>query len=327
MALLDVVITHHDEKWEIGRKMFEMLKLQRGVKPGEFRVILVQDGEDDKLDLERIVKVYPFVQLVIEIPESGVSAARNAGMDMAEAPYIMFCDFDDCLYSVDSMNRILQSCRQAGDRADVIWSDFWIEMRDQNGEWIKVKKGWNSVFIHGRVYLRSFLEEHGIRFDEELTYSEDAMFNALVAMETTEKRVARMPEVVYVWCYRNGSASNYDGGDEKRNLSLYRKRVKLCEAYEERGRTYDAKCAAARALLDYYWELNGQDELPGGSREEWKQRIRDEILSRWPGCVRDISGSDRKALLRVTRAEAEAKRLIRANMISPVEWLEEIDAV
>ena len=111
MALLDIVITHRDEEWRVGRKMFEMLKLQRGVREEDFRVILVQDGEEgNPLDMERVMKLYPFVDSVLEIPRGGVSAARNEGLRYADAEWVMFCDFDDCLYSANP-ERILLSVK------------------------------------------------------------------------------------------------------------------------------------------------------------------------------------------------------------------------
>ena len=327
MALLDIIITHAHEPWGIGRKMFEMLKVQRGIEEGDCRVVLVQDGPDDQLDTARILKVYPFVETVVQNPKGGVSMARNAGLEESDAEWIMFCDFDDCLYSVDSLFRIMQSIREAGDKADLLYSDFWIEQRTPTGRFTKVLKGWNTVFIHSKVYRRQFLIDHGIWFDEELTYSEDAMFNALVAMEIDQKRVGKMPETVYMWCFRPGSASNYKGGDARRNLSLYKKRVKLSEEYEKRGRTYDAKAAAVRTLLDYYWELNGQDECAGHTKEEWVQLLRRDVMARWPGAVMDISMADRAELFRVTKEEATAKQLVRDGMPGPEEWLDSIGAI
>jgi glycosyltransferase involved in cell wall biosynthesis len=327
MALLDIIITHYNEPWSDGRKMFEMLKLQRGVDWKDVRVILVQDGDDEHLDLERIMKVYPFVGTILHLPKGGVSIARNEGLECADAEWVMFCDFDDTFYSVDSLYRVLQSIREAGDRADMIWSDIWIEMVTPEGKWIKRNKGWNTVFIHGKVYRRSFLMDHGIRYDPELCYSEDAMFNALVAMEIDQKRVGKMPETVYMWCFRPGSASNYKGGDARRNLSLYKKRVKLSEEYEKRGRTYDAKAAAVRTLLDYYWELNGQDECAGHTKEEWVQLLQRDVMARWPRAVMDISMADRAELFRVTKEEATAKQLVRDGMPGPEEWLYSIGAI
>lgn len=328
MALLDIVITHAHEPCGIGRKMFEMLKVQRGVEEGDCRVILVQDGPDDQLDTARILKQYPFVETLVEQPKGGVSAVRNAGLEESDAEWIMFCDFDDCLYSVDSLYRIIQSLREAGDKADLVYSDFWIEQRTPEGHFTKVLKGWNTVFIHGKVYRRQFLLDHGIRFDEELTYSEDAMFNALVAMEVDASRVAVMPEVVYMWCFRTESLSNYTGGDGTRNMSLYRKRIKVCEEYEKRGRIYDTRAAAARALLDYYWEMNGDTEMAGGTVEEWEERIR-EFCRRWPKAMLAISPEDRKKLYDVTKEEAARKRLIHdgITMPRPEDWLRRIGAI
>lgn len=326
MALLDIIITHWKEPWSDGRKMFEMLRIQRGVNDGEFRVILVQDGPEGGLDLDRIARVYPFVEQVIEIAPGGVSAARNAGLDSAESPWVMFCDFDDVLYSVDSLHRILESIRQAGDRGDLLWSDIWIEVRTPDGKFRKVSKGWNSVFIHGKVYRREFLLSRGIRFQEDLTYSEDAMFNVLVAMECDAARVGHMPETVYMWCYRPESLSNYTGGDATRNASLYKKRIRTIAEYEKRSLDYDADTACARTVMDYYWEICGQDRLAGHSREEWIAMLREDVVTRRPGFLRRVSPKDLAELRRVTHAEAEAKGLIRKEMETMDAWLEEIGA-
>ena len=329
MAMLDIIITHRDEPWGVGRKMFEMLKLQRGVQEGEFRVILVQDGEEgDALDMDRLMRNYPFVDTVMYIPQGGVSAARNEGLAHAEAEWVMFCDFDDMLYSCDSLYRILESIRQAGSDADLLWSSFWIEMSSwPQMKWMKRIKEWNSVFIHGKVYRRQFLIDHNIWFDEELCYSEDAMFNAIVSMEIDFNRVAKIPEIIYMWCYRPGSASNYEGGDAKRNLSQYRKRLKTIEAFEARGMTYDAKCTAARMLMEYYWELNGKDETPGHTNEEWIRLLQKDVIKRWPGVILAISTPDRTELFRITKEEAEAKRFIRDEMPGLEEWLIKIGAI
>ena len=328
MALLDMIVTHWNEEWCEGRKFFEMLKLQRGVDWHDVRVILVQDGEEENtLDMERIVRNYPFVDTILYIPHGGVSAARNAGLEASDAEWVMFCDFDDCLYSVDSLSRIINSLEQAKNDADLVWSDIWIEMTTSRGVWCKTLKKRNTVFIHGKCYRREFLTDHGIRFDERLGYSEDAMFNALVTMEMDPKRVAKMPEVVYMWCYRKGSASNYDGGDAKRNLDLYLKRVMVAEEYEKRGMKYDARAAAARTLLDYYWELNGKDELPGHEKEEWIRLLQQDVITRWPGAITEISAADRAELYRITKEEAKAKKLLRAGMPAAEEWLRSIGAV
>ena len=326
MAQLDIIITHWKEKWAEGRKQFEMLRMQRGAPEDEWNVILVQDGADEENTLKTHLKEYPFIRDIIQIPASGVSAARNAGLDASNAEWVMFCDFDDCLYSIDSLHRILESIREAGDRADLLWSDIWIEMRAADGRFLKVKKGWNSVFNHGKVYRRQLLTEHGIRFDEELDYSEDALFNATVSMTVETGRSARMPETVYMWCYRDGSLSNYAGGDPKRNLCAYKARLQISEEYAKHGSEYNARTAALRWMLNYYWEINGARPLDGGTREEWVDRVR-LLVQRWPGAVIGTTKEDRKKLFQVAMKEAQQKGLIRKDMMPLTEWIKEIGAL
>ena len=327
MALLDIIITHWREPWDVGRKMFEMLRMQRGVDPEKWGVILVQDGPDSGLDMARMMREYPFIRETIELPAGGVSAARNAGLDESQAEWVMFCDFDDCFYTIDSLMVVISCLEGAGDRGTLIWSDLWIEGRTEDGEWAKKLSKWNTVFVHGKIYRREMLKQNGIRFDEELTYSEDAMFNAIVALTVPAGTVARLPEPVYTWCYREGSLSNYDGGDAKRNLSLYRKRVKLLEEYEKRGIEYDMYATAARTMLEYYWEMNAEKPLAGGTREEWEERIR-EISRRWPRAMLRIRPEDRKLLLQITGKDAKKKKLISSDQReSKVEWLKRMGAL
>ena len=327
MALLDIIITHWREPWDVGRKMFEMLRMQRGTDPEKWNVILVQDGPGGGLDVARILREYPFVKTVLEVPAGGVSAARNAGLDESNAEWVMFCDFDDCFYTIDSLMVVISCLEGAGERGTLIWSDLWIEGRTEDGQWAKKISKWNTVFVHGKIYRREMLKQNGIRFDEELCYSEDAMFNALVALTVPAGTVARLPEPVYTWCYREESLSNYTGGNAKRNLSLYRKRIKLIEEYEKRGIVYDMNASAARAMLEYYWEMNGEEPPEGGTREEWEERIR-EITRRWPKPIARITPEDRRRLLQIVEKNAKDKKLAGGReRENKAEWLRRMGAM
>lgn len=82
--VLDIIVPHYKEPLEIVQKFFSMLDIQRGVDFDSFRVILVNDGEENAFPDSYFESLpYPFRQ--ISIPHSGVSAARNAGLDAAQA--------------------------------------------------------------------------------------------------------------------------------------------------------------------------------------------------------------------------------------------------
>ena len=44
--LLDLFITHWTEPWEVGKKNFDMLALQRLIDWSEIRITLVHDGTE-----------------------------------------------------------------------------------------------------------------------------------------------------------------------------------------------------------------------------------------------------------------------------------------
>ena len=179
MPYLDIIVPHHKEPWETGKKFFDMLGLQRGIRFEEIRVILCQDGEDGKLP-EDTFGGYPYRVDTVTIRQSGVSAARNAGIRAAKAPWVAFCDFDDMYSSALSLKVALEALRKAEKEGIVyLWNRFMEEVNGENGRVTILKHDWDATFIHGRFYWRAFLEENGLRFNESLTFGEDQDFNTL----------------------------------------------------------------------------------------------------------------------------------------------------
>ena len=86
--MLDLIIPHYTEPWQVGKKMFDMLDIQRGMDFAKIRVIVVNDGEDHALD-QSCLQDRPYRAEQISIAHAGVSAARNAGLRYASAKWIM----------------------------------------------------------------------------------------------------------------------------------------------------------------------------------------------------------------------------------------------
>lgn len=254
--LLDIIVPHYNEPWEVGKKLFDMLAMQRAVDFDQFRVLLVNDGEENSITWRVRKEKYPFDTVGITIPHGGVSAARNRGMEWSTAKWVMFCDFDDTFTNVYSLRSYMDVL---GDEAhDLLWTPFYVEI---NAEKERQVKNFNLIFIHGKLYRLDFLKERDIRFNEDLRYSEDTAFNQVVSMEIDQKRIGKIETdiVPYVWTYREDSVTTDPKNTFKNGVGLFHRQQYVAEEHLKRGNkeAHDALCV--RALCDAYITLFRED--------------------------------------------------------------------
>ena len=270
--MLDIIIPHYTESWEVGKKFFAMLDLQRGIDYNQIHVILVNDGlENSLLDEYFENKKYSFEQ--ISIPHAGVSAARNKGLEIATAEWVMFCDFDDLFSNVYALRNIL-SLLPAPD-FDMLWADMYMEdSRDKNHISLYNRNTENVVFTHSKIYRRKFLIENKIWFDTNLTFNEDSQFNAELHTVLDYKRdghiISDMPP--YIWCWRSDSTTKQGNRHYEAMLCHYQRNKNVTELHRQRLST-DRHCGmVARTVWDAYYALHNEpipEEL-AGMREDFK---------------------------------------------------------
>lgn len=222
MKLLDLIVTHYQEPHDIYWKFFQMLRLQRDIDFNLIRVVLVQDGplkdctEQESQEIwETMLCDEPYEHVVKVIPHGGISAARNAGIKLAEAKWISFCDCDDMFSNVYSLKAILNT----------LWTnDFYVLLGRFYGEYgtnglkdpeqskrptaIKIELPENT-YVHAKYIRRDFLLETGVTFPEHMLFAEDVVFNTQVDLRVPQgkKGVINCDAPVYVWCYRPNSLS------------------------------------------------------------------------------------------------------------------------
>ena len=229
--MLDIIVTHWTEPWEIGRKFFEILGCQRGIDFADIRVLLIHDG--GKKFPDRYFRDLPYKVEQHCIPHGGVSVARNYGIDISTAKWVQFCDFDDMYSGPYALCGILPHLEQD---IDFVWTPFLVET-EKDGELTLTEKGENITFIHGKYYRREFLNENGLRFPEDIRYSEDSAFNAIVNAMLQDHRHGRIKtkQPPYIWCSRKGSVS-MDPANEERNLCGFIDRnFYVVEEFKRRG--------------------------------------------------------------------------------------------
>lgn len=156
----------------------ELLKTIQPQLTSDIEVIVVDDGSREP------VKVPEGFRLIRQ-NNSGVSAARNAGLDAAVGEYIAFIDADD-LVSSDYIQKVF---RKIDEGCDYIYLS-----------WKTIGKGWqatitlrslNDVFppdnlcVWNRIYRRSMIGK--TRFNTNKLIAEDAEFIRLVETDGFKK--------------------------------------------------------------------------------------------------------------------------------------------
>ena len=225
--MLDIIITHHREPWEVCRGLFETLAAQRRVDWNQIRVTVVNDG--GYILPPNFLLGLPFRVKQYNKDQGGVSSARNYGLDVTWRPWVMFCDCDDCFSNVFALEDIMSVLK---DKYDMMWTKVWEE---EKGQVYQIQDVRIMVFIHGKIYRRAFLEEQYIRFDEGLSFNEDSLFNATVMARTTKERIGEISchYPPYVWIRREGSVTGGNDADDRSAWGQFLRNMRVAEEIRE----------------------------------------------------------------------------------------------
>ncbi|MEA2125617.1 MAG: poly(ribitol-phosphate) beta-N-acetylglucosaminyltransferase, partial [Solirubrobacteraceae bacterium] len=191
--------------------------LEQSLPAEEYEAIFVDDGSTDGTGarLDALAAEHDFIR-VEHIPNSGwPGRPRNVGTDLARGEYVYYVDNDDYL-ALRALERLHKRARR--DDADVVVGkvlghgktvprDLFAEDRKE------VTLDWPpllGLLTPHKLFRRSFLAEHGIRFPEGRTRLEDNHF-CVHAYFHTDRVSILTGRPVYHWVRR---------GDENASLSV-----------------------------------------------------------------------------------------------------------
>ncbi|MCR5300824.1 MAG: glycosyltransferase [Lachnospiraceae bacterium] len=148
----------------------------------DYEIIMVDDGSTDGTPalLDKYCAEYPDIITVFHKENGGQSTARNLALSHAKGEYIVFWDSDDYA-SVDYLETLIETAR-ANNSEVVLTGSHYI---DENGVVIENLNypvdrfpdyPLRRLSPHGKIYSRSFLNRHNIRFVDGKLY-EDNPFN------------------------------------------------------------------------------------------------------------------------------------------------------
>jgi len=172
-------------------------------------IIVINDGSTD--NSANLIKQYP-VELISLEKNSGLSVARNTGMDAATGRFIHFMDVDDV---VNTNYYQLMHAAICSTGADIACSEMINKARPQKSQRFKTERVYSDThqkleatyvgkmgFVWRYLFNMDFLKKHALRFQEG-RLMEDLMFS-LPAVYFAEKVVV-VPGAAYTYCHQENS--------------------------------------------------------------------------------------------------------------------------
>lgn len=207
------------------------------------QVLLVNDGSTDAS--LAICQEYAHRDdrfLVIDKANSGVSDSRNQALDRAEGKYIQFLDGDDWL-TLGATETLVHAAESTG--ADLVLAHFYrvadermaprghikkervLTRQEFAEEMMKAPANYYYGVLWNKLYRRSIIEANRLRFDVQVNWCEDFLFN----LEYIERvrLVSAVPKPVYYYRKRENSLVNSQAS-MRRTIAM---KIQTFDSYKE----------------------------------------------------------------------------------------------
>lgn len=239
----------------------------------DYEVIVVNDGSDDREELERILSVHPLSVIYISQENKGVSAARNAAVRVARGEFYAQLDADD-QWTPDYLEVQLGVLKDDPDVALVYPNATIIgDGATTQVEFMKLSPSEGDVSFESLVRQQctvmtcvtarmSAIREAGM-FDESIRSCED--FDLWVRIVKNVGRIVyhRRPLVLY---RRHEGSLSSDRVWMTRNLAVvFEKFARTLKLTPSEKATLDQEAAANRAMLHLF---EGKHSLTAGNTRD-----------------------------------------------------------
>lgn len=215
----------------------------RGQTVKNIEIILIDDGSTDDCPeiCDKYVREDERIQ-VIHQKNQGVSAARNAGLKLAAADWVVFVDSDDWIEK-NAVEVLLEKANQTDSdivcMAAIIHSDDQKEIirHCENEEYI-VEEHFGKLFWRilrssdketylgynwGKIYRKRVLESNHCLFPDGMKVGEDVIFNLYSFWYS--KKVCILDSPIYHYHMREASASNTLFPDQEEISQRYKMEI------------------------------------------------------------------------------------------------------
>ena len=209
----------------------------------DWELLIINDGSSDNTcDIAGSYSSKDPRIFLYDSPGSGVSAARNHGLEMARGRYITFLDSDDML-EPDYLSELVSNA--VNENADITQCSFCYLYRD--GKTVKDTESASGIYTDhkeimdayfsgiigkitvacwGKLFRRELIDN--MRFDEEITIQEDAFFSFLCCMKAS--KIVCIDTPLYCYLQHPGSTRGRAFDDSKMHyFTIFDRELDMCK--------------------------------------------------------------------------------------------------
>lgn len=237
--LVSIIIPFYNAEKTIGSTLESVCKQTYK----NIEVIAVNDGSSDG-SLEVLEKYNKQCNIiVISQKNSGVSVARNVGIENAKGKYITFVDSDDVIeeHMIEKLvDRI--RCGSANLAVCGIKMSYCSENKVKNIDiipdigYVNSKEQFDKTFGElfdlkiylspwGKIYDTSIIKKSNIRFNPKISIGEDMLFNYAYLRNGYRSVFVREPLYIYKIWNKNSLTKDYKSDRIKNNFFLLRESI------------------------------------------------------------------------------------------------------
>ncbi|WP_446039479.1 glycosyltransferase family 2 protein [Streptomyces sp. SID1121] len=291
--------------------------LRQTMAAGEFEVIFVDDGSTDGTGerLDALAAAHAHIS-VVHIPNSGwPSRPRNIGIERARGEYVQFADNDDW-FGDEALQRLYAYAKE--NDTDVVIGKMAgrgrgvpkeLFRRNHPRATLATAPLIDSLTPH-KMFRRSFLMDHGLRFPEGKRRLEDHVF--VTAAYFLAERISVLSDYVCYFHVARPDASNagFRPFDPAGYFGNLREALDIVDAHTEPG--------ALRDRLHRRWlrvEMVGRltapryRDAPAAWRDEFFAEVRSALAERFaPGVAAGLAAPQRAVVALVEQDRPDAVR-------------------
>lgn len=309
MNELEIIIPAYNAQTTIV-KTLDSLKTQ--INLPKYHITIVNDYSSGYEEIVNKYKEYLNIDEIITEENLGPGGARQYGIDNTNSKYIIFIDSDDYFTTETSLIDLYTEIEKS--QADLVISNFIYE-RDN----LRTIKEYNPVWLHGKIYRRSFLDKNNIRFNNTRA-NEDNGFNSLIFL--LNPIVVYLNKTTYVYQENPSSITRKDNRLYKfTGLEWYAYNINW--AIEEgKKRNVNSTNLAIKAIgglsVMYHYYLDLYNEYDVSQILEWSKDLYKNYLN-----YQEIADTYEQAALDLE--EFKDKRNVKNGKITFTEFKEKIN--